>query len=86
MIFLILLWHLNILNTYLRNSNYNVHFSLNYSISNAHLESLPTITFRKFEGVNIPYNDTVKNVGVQFDRTLLWKPQMAEVRRRVFAA
>ncbi|CAK1590978.1 unnamed protein product [Parnassius mnemosyne] len=39
-----------------------------------------------FEGTLIPYSDKVKNLGIMFDRTLSWGPQVSEVSRRMFAA
>ena len=46
-------------------------------------ELLPTIIF---DGVQVPLSETVRNLGVLFDGTMSWKPHVAEVSRRVFAA
>lgn len=39
-----------------------------------------------FDGVIIPYSQTVKNLGVTFDTTLSWRTQVDEVRKKMFAA
>ena len=55
----------------------------NWFVSRINHESLPAIVF---DGVVIPYSQIVKNLGVMFDMTLSWKPQVAEVSRKIFAA
>ncbi|CAK1584654.1 unnamed protein product [Parnassius mnemosyne] len=45
--------------------------------------SLPGIIF---DGTPVPYSDTVKNLGVTFDKFLSWAPQISEVSRRMFAS
>ncbi|CAK1594782.1 unnamed protein product [Parnassius mnemosyne] len=45
--------------------------------------SLPGIIF---DGTPVPYSDTVKNLGVTFDKFLSWAPQVSEVSRRMFAS
>ncbi|KAL0832948.1 hypothetical protein ABMA28_001083 [Loxostege sticticalis] len=44
--------------------------------------ALPPIIF---DGVQIPYSQVVKNLGVYIDSSLTWTTQVAEVSRRVFA-
>lgn len=45
--------------------------------------SLPPITY---DHVQIPVRDTVRNLGAIFNKCLTWKPKVAEVNSRVFAA
>ncbi|CAG9094385.1 unnamed protein product [Plutella xylostella] len=44
---------------------------------------LPPITF---DGVNIPFADKVKNLGILIDTNLTWVPQICEVSRKIFAS
>ncbi|KAL0879002.1 hypothetical protein ABMA27_003982 [Loxostege sticticalis] len=39
-----------------------------------------------FDGVQIPFSSTVKNLGIHMDSALTWKTQIAEVSRKMFAA
>ncbi|KAG6453237.1 hypothetical protein O3G_MSEX008037 [Manduca sexta] len=39
-----------------------------------------------FDGVTIPFSETVKNLGIIFDRCLSWGPQLTAVSRRLFAS
>ena len=52
-------------------------------ISRIDWDQLPPVVFN---GVQIPFSDCVKNLGVLIDSTLSWKPQIAEVSRRMFGA
>lgn len=39
-----------------------------------------------FDGVHVPYSDTVRNLGVIFDKFMTWSPQLEAVSRRMFAS
>lgn len=39
-----------------------------------------------FDGVTIPFSDTVKNLGITFDKGLTWGPQLAITSRKMFAS
>ncbi|KAL0851590.1 hypothetical protein ABMA28_007372 [Loxostege sticticalis] len=39
-----------------------------------------------FDGVQIPFSSTVKNLGIYMDSALTWTTQIAEVSRKIFAA
>lgn len=52
-------------------------------ISRIDFDQLPPVIF---DGVHIPYSEKVKNLGIIFDKTFTWKPQVAEVSRKMFAA
>ncbi|XP_052750409.1 uncharacterized protein LOC128200584 [Galleria mellonella] len=52
-------------------------------ISRMALNDLPSVVFN---GMKLNYSDRVKNLGICFDSTLSWSPQIAEISRRMFAA
>ena len=39
-----------------------------------------------FDGVSIPFKERVRNLGIIFDRSLSWVPQVGEVSRKMFAS
>ncbi|CAG9138106.1 unnamed protein product [Plutella xylostella] len=51
-------------------------------ISNHDLNSAPLV----FDGCNIPFSSTVKDLGVTIDENLSWVPQVNSVSRRIFAS
>lgn len=52
-------------------------------ISRIDWSNLPSIML---DGTRIKYSDTVKDLGVIFDKYLSWAPQVSEVSRKVFAS
>lgn len=44
---------------------------------------IPPVTF---DGTTIPYSKFVKNLGILFDSTLSWAPQIQELSRKIFAS
>lgn len=39
-----------------------------------------------FEGIPIPFSETVKNLGIIMDRQFSWNPQISEVSRKIFGS
>lgn len=52
-------------------------------ISRIDWDVLPKVTF---DGVTVPFSDTVKNLGIIIDSCLTWGPQLAETSRKIFAS